>query len=99
MARPISEQVNYLAWSACDKINHLVGLLGKDPDVEDWAAIHGAIQRVRSHLEARACQTATPLILPVTKTEFDMPGFDDLLPVEPQLMQKPAADDFSDLGL
>lgn len=65
--KDLEDQIRYLTWSACDKINKLVELIpaNNEPGQEQaFAAVHAGIDRVRSHLAARSNQTATPLILP-----------------------------------
>lgn len=78
----LSDRENVI-WShvaaACAALDKLLDL---EPDID----VHHAIQRIRSHLEARACQTASPAILPVAKTNLGSPGYDGLAPVVPRLI-------------
>lgn len=97
-----ADKIRYLSWSACDKIDKLIELIADD-DTGTWNEVHAAINRVRSHLEARACQTATPLVIPVCATPLGMPEYTGLLPVVPMLApdlavgDEPTVEDFSDL--
>jgi hypothetical protein len=50
------EQLEYLQWSAIDKINRRF-------DAASFEDRHLAIQTVRHHLESRAAQTAVPFVL------------------------------------
>jgi hypothetical protein len=70
MSKSPQEQLDYLAWSACDKIAKMVEL----PDVS-FEDRHAAIQRVRNHLESRAAQTATPFVPPTSEMLPDAPAW------------------------
>jgi hypothetical protein len=77
------EKLSYLAWSACDKVDHIIDLV----DELSFEEVHAAINRVRAHMEARSMQTATPLMLPVVNARGDDYEEPKGPPVEPMLME------------
>jgi hypothetical protein len=87
-AKDFHEQISYLAWSACDKVDKMIDLIppNGDPDQpQRFIDVHDSINRVRAHMEARSMQTATPVMLPVVNAAGD--GYEPHKgpPVEPKL--------------
>lgn len=79
-----AEMLRYLSHSACNRVDKLIELLPVDANDADWREVHGAINRVRAHLEARACQAAVPMIQPTERPSGEV-SFEGLCLIDPAL--------------